>query len=103
MHAMQEIFGTMEGVETIVDDLLIHGRAKQEHDSRLRDVLAVARAAGLKFNMKKCRIGLSEVKYVGHVISKDGLKPNPERVEAINNMPTPTCKTYLQRFLGMCG
>ena len=70
------LFADMEGVKVIVDDL-IWGKDDEEHDARLKQVLTRAREVNLKFNAKKCKIKQEEVPYVGHVLSKDGLKPDP--------------------------
>ena len=63
----------------MVDDLLIWGKDDDEHDARVKQVLNSARGVNLKFNAKKCRIRQEEVPYVGHVLSKEGLKPDPEK------------------------
>ena len=55
----------------------------------------------LKLKKEKCRFRVSEVHYVGHVLSSDGIKPDPQKVEAINAMPTPANREDLQRFLGV--
>ena len=103
IQTMNDMFGDIPGVEVINYDLLIHGENHTQHDERLHQALEQARAVGLKLNRKKCHIGRSEVTYVGHVISSEGLKPNPERITTIMDMPTPQCKPDIQRFLGMCG
>ena len=78
----------MEGVKVIVDDL-IWGKDDEEHDARLKQVLTRAREVNLKFNAKKCKIKQEEVPYVGHVLSKDGLKPDPEKIRAVKEMKPP--------------
>ena len=52
-------------------------------------------------NKKKCQFLCKEVKYIGHIITPDGLKPDPEKITAITQMPAPTDKKGIQRFLGM--
>ena len=51
--------------------------------------------------MSKCQMGVTEIKYIGHTLSEEGLKPDLEKVEAITNMPEPEDKAGLQRFMGM--
>jgi len=80
---MSELFEDIEGVKAIADDLLILGKDDEEHDARLKQVLNRACEVNLKFNAKKCRIRQEEVPYVGHVLSKDGLKPDPEKIRAV--------------------
>ena len=98
---MSEIFSGIEGVEVIVDDLLIWGENQQQHDERLRQVLERARQKNLKLNKEKSQIALDEISYIGHVLSKEGLKPDPQKVRAITEMNRPQNKEELQRFLGM--
>ena len=47
------------------------------------------------------KLRLTELKYVGHIISKDFIKPDPKKVETILNMPSPTSAVQLKRFMGM--
>ena len=97
---MSELFADVDGVKVIVDDLLIWGKDDDEHDARLKQVLDRAREVNLKFNAKKCRIRQEEVPYVGHVLSKDGLKPDPEKIRAVQEMKPPQNTKELKTFLG---
>ena len=79
-----------------------YGEEKTEqHDVRCRQVLDRCRERNLKLNKDKCRFRVSEVSYVGHVLSADGVKPDPLKVEAIRAMPPPGDREELQRFLGV--
>ena len=105
----------LEGVQILRDDLLVVGygdtqkEANANHDENLRKLLDRAREVKLKLNSKKMNLKKPQVKFMGHVISKDGLKPDPDKVNAVENMPKPTCKketlsllgfiNYLARFL----
>ena len=60
-----------------------------EHDARLKQVLNRAREVNLKFNAKKCQIRQEEVPSVGHVLSKEGLKPDPEKICAVQEIQPP--------------
>ncbi|XDV38013.1 hypothetical protein PO909_007505 [Leuciscus waleckii] len=91
----------MEGLVNVMNDILVWGEDKNSHDSRLRKLLEKLRSINLKLNRNKCKIGLSEISYIGHILSKDGLKPDNEKVRAILEMPEPQDKSALQRFLGM--
>ncbi|CAC5387636.1 unnamed protein product [Mytilus coruscus] len=97
---MTEIMENIEGAEVIVDDILIWGSTIQEHDERLKKVLDRARQCNLKLSKSKCQFRKNEVEYVGHIISKDGLKPDPEKVCAVQKMKKPENKKELQTFLG---
>lgn len=93
-----QTFEDLPGVDSYIDDLLVWGSTEQEHDSRLRSVLLRAREKGFKFNPSKCQIGVSEVKYLGHVLGVFGVKVDATKVEAIKNMPSPKCKTRFGAF-----
>ena len=97
---MPELFADVEGVKVIVDDILIWGKDDEEHDARLEQVLRRAREVNLKFNAKKCKIKQEEVPYVGHVLSKDGLKADPEKIRAVKEMKPPENAKELKTFLG---
>ena len=99
-NCMSELFADVDGVKVIVDDLLIWGKDDDEHDARLKQVLDRAREVNLKFNAKKCRIRQEEVPYVGHVLSKDGLKPDTEKIRAVQEMKPPQNTKELKTFLG---
>lgn len=86
---MSEMFEDIDGVEVIVDDLLIWGESEEQHDSRLEKVLQRAEQRNLKLNKDKSQIKCKEISYVGHIVGKDGLKPDPKKIEAIVNMDAP--------------
>ena len=90
----------IEGAEVIVDDILVSGATIQEDDERLRKVLDRGRQCNLKLSKSKCKFRKDEVEYVGHIISKHGLKPDPEKVRAVKMMKQPQTKKDLQTFLG---
>ena len=71
------MFCEIEGVETFIDDILIHAPTEEQHDDRLRRVLDRRLEVGLKLNRAKCNIKCTEVKYLGHIISEEGLQPDP--------------------------
>ena len=97
---MSQLFADVEGVKVIVDDLQAWRKDDEEHDSRLKQVLKRAREVNLKFNAKKCKIKETEVPYVGHVLSKDGLKPDPGKIRAVKEMKPPENAKELKTFLG---
>ena len=98
---MSELFEDVDGVKAIVDDPLIWSKDDDEHDARLKQVLNRAREVNLKFNAKKCRIRQEEVPYVGHVLSKEGLRPDPEKIRAVQEMQPPQNTKELKSFLGL--
>lgn len=99
-RAVSQILENIEGCEVIADDILIWGKDKKEHNERLCAVLDRIKQANMKLNKSKCKIGLSEVAYVGHTFGTEGLKPSSEKVRAIMEIPEPRNKKELQRFMG---
>ena len=97
----ENIVEGLEGVANIQDDIIVWGSTKVEHDQRLQGVLERIRKANLKLNKDKCQFGVNELKFVGHVFSGEGVKADPEKIEAILQMPSPQDKTELRRFMGM--
>ena len=81
---------------------MVHGETEEEHDCNLLQVLNKCREIGLKLNPEKCIFGKPQVKFYGNIGGKDGLKADPEKVEAIVKLPAPTNKTDMSSFLGMC-
>ena len=73
----------------------------EDHDAHLKATLQRAAAKNLKLNPDKVTIAAQEVEYFGHVTSSEGLKPDPKKVKAIQNMPPPTNKEELQTMLDM--
>ena len=74
----------------------------EQHDVRLRQVLDRCRESNLKLNKEKCHFRVSEVNYVGHVLSADGVKSDPKKVEGIVAMPNPASREDL-REIPRCG
>ena len=101
---MTEMLEGIPGAEpiagAIVDDILIWGSSIDQHDARLRQVLNRAREFGLKLNSKKCQVRKDQVPYVGHLLTSDGLKPDPEKVRAVEAMQPPRNVKELRTFLG---
>lgn len=96
-----EIFEGLPGIHAIVDDILIYGRSRSEHDENLHKALSRAKAKGVKFNPDKCIIGATEVPFFGHIITSQGLKPDTAKVDAILKLKTPDTRAELETFLGM--
>ena len=99
----REMFDTLEGLEGVVnvaDDSLVFGRTKEEHDERLQLVLKRFRERGLKLNQNKCIFGVPKLIFLGHVVSKDGVSIDPEKLQAIHKMPEPTDVSGVRKLLG---
>ena len=103
---LHEKLDSLPGVEVIRDDILVMGygendeEANRNHDENLIRLLEQARKANLRLNSSKLNLKKSEVRFMGHLITKDGLQPDPEKVKAVQEMPRPTSKEELLSLLG---
>ncbi|XP_025763376.1 uncharacterized protein LOC112847002 [Oreochromis niloticus] len=102
---MEKAVGDMHLLQVLVylDDIIVFGRTLEEHEQRLLKVLDRLEEFGLKVSLDKCQFCQSQVKYVGHIVSKDGIATDPEKVEVVRNWPEPTDLKTLRSFLGFCG
>jgi hypothetical protein len=84
-----------------LDDIIVFGRTWEEHMRNLELVLQRISMAGLKLKPKKCQLCQKRVKFLGHIVSSDGIEVNPAKVEAVQNMPEPQNTTDVRAFLGL--
>lgn len=98
---MVDLFGDLPGVEVYFDDFFVWRETIEEHNSRLEAVFQRCLKVNLRLNKSKCKFLQSELKYIGHVIGGQTLKPDPEKISAIMSFPRPESKQNIQRFLGM--
>ena len=100
----QRIMDTMlegiDGARAIMDDILIAHSTLEGHDRILKQVVRRATEWDLKLNFAKCHIRQPKVKYVGHLVTQNGLEPDPDKVRAMREMPQPQNKEDIRRFLG---
>lgn len=100
-RAMEEIFEDEPEINPYFDDIAVGSKSIEEHCRLLRRTLLRARQANLKFNSKKTQLCLTSVNYLGHVLSENGIKPDPKKIKAIKEFAVPKNREDLQRFLGM--
>ena len=100
-QAMDRILARAPGCVGIADDVVVYGRDNTEHDKNLLRLMQVAKEEGLVFNSKKFVIKTSEIVFFGSVYGKDGIKPDPSKIEDTRKMPTPQDRGDLQRFIGL--
>jgi hypothetical protein len=103
----QELMNTvLQGCEDFaiayLDDILIFSKNSEEHKKHIKIVFDRLRKHDLKLKLKKCAFFASETEYLGFIVSKDGVKPNPKKVEAIKSMPPPKSVREVRGFIGTC-
>jgi hypothetical protein len=86
-----------------LDDILIYSKSKEEHEHHLRLVLQVLRELQLYAKLSKCYFYQKKIHYLGHIISEQGIKVNPEKIEAIRGWPTPRNVSDVISFMGLAG
>lgn len=91
----------LEGVICVADDIVIVGASQAEHDERLHALLKRCSTTGIKLNKSKVEIDCREFVFLGHIINASGIKPDPAKIRAICDMPTPADITDLRRFCGL--
>ena len=99
-RAIAQMRETLSGVDSIMDDIIVWGNNVEQHDERLREVLERAKSHQLRLSLKKCKIRQSEVSYVGHLLTADGVRADPEKVRAVIEMEQPKDISEVRRFLG---
>lgn len=96
---IDESFEGLSGIVAIVDDILVLGCTQEEHDNNLRAVLERSREKGVKLNEDKLEVGVSELEYFGHIVTSEGLKPDPTKVAAVQDMQPLLIKQSLKPSL----
>ncbi|XP_059360625.1 uncharacterized protein LOC132098573 [Carassius carassius] len=102
---MERLFGDQrhQSVMLYLDDIIVFSSSVQQHLQRLRMVLDRLRAEGLKVKLEKCAFFREKVRYLGHVISAQGVATDPSKVEAVAQWPCPSTVSELRTFLGFVG
>lgn len=102
---MDTLFGDLRwrGVLVYLDDLLLHGRTKEETLMLLDIVLSRLESAGLTLRLDKCEFFPERLRYLGHTIGQDGIQPDRERVEGLEKLEAPKDIKGVRRILGLFG
>ncbi|XP_063942643.1 uncharacterized protein LOC135150309 [Daucus carota subsp. sativus] len=90
-------------VIVFIDDILIYSKTAEEHAEHLRTALEILRKEKLYAKFSKCEFWLQEVQFLGHIVSRDGIKVDPAKIEAIMNWERPKTPTEIRSFLGLAG
>jgi hypothetical protein len=91
-----------KSVVVYLDDVNIYSKTWEEHLRHLENVFERIKKAGLKLSPRKCQFGNSELKFLGHIVGKDGIKMDPAKIDKVQNFPKPTNVTQVRSFLGLC-
>lgn len=102
---MEKAVGDMNILQVFVylDDLIIFGKTQEEHEERLLKVLDRLKEVGLKISLDKCQFCQTKVRYVGHIVSAEGVAADPAKIESVITWPKPYNRKTLRSFLCFCG
>ena len=100
-NVIRETLEGIDGAMNISDDILVSGKTHEEHDQNLRAVFQRLREKGLTLNKSKCEYSKDKLEFFGYVFSKDGISPDPKKVEDVVNLHTPSTASEVRSLLGM--
>ncbi|KAJ4438400.1 hypothetical protein ANN_14345 [Periplaneta americana] len=102
---MDSVLSGLKGISCYVylDGILTVGSTIEEHAQRLEEIFKRLWESNLKANPLKCSFAVSEIEYLGHIVSRNGVSPDPMKVEAIKNYPRPKTPRHIRSFLGLAG
>ncbi|KAJ9566605.1 hypothetical protein OSB04_002571 [Centaurea solstitialis] len=92
-----------EFVIVFIDDILIYSKTAEEHGEHLRKVLEMLKREQLYAKFSKCEFWLKEVQFLGHIVTQEGIKVDPAKIEAIKDWESPKSPSEVRSFLGLAG
>ena len=100
---MNAIFRPLIGkcVLVYLDDILVYSKTPEEHAQHLQQVLQVLAENKLYAKLAKCRINMPNTAFLGHIVGKDNIQPDPAKISIVADWPTPTNISELRSFLGL--
>ncbi|MCP4337402.1 MAG: DDE-type integrase/transposase/recombinase [Desulfobulbaceae bacterium] len=106
-RAVEQTLRGLNGVDSYIDDILIYGKSKEEHDSNLLAICSALEKAGFRLNKKKILICKTTLPMLGSILHAKGragleISIDPKKTEAISKFPVPTSVTGIKSFLGAC-
>ena len=90
-------------VVVFIDDILVYSKDHESHDTHLRVVLETLRKEQLYVKLSKCEFWLNEVFFLGHIVSKEGIRVDPKKIEVVVEWKPPRNVTEVRSFLGLAG
>ena len=90
-------------VIVFIDDILIYSETREQHEEHLRTVLQILREKHLYAKFSKCEFWLEEIAFLGHIVSKNGVQPDPSKIAAVKEWEPPKNITEVRSFLGLAG
>ena len=98
---MDQITDRLPGNIAIHDDICVYSKTQEQHNKHLLQCMKTAAKQGLVFNSNKCHISQPQITFFGTIFSAQGIKPDPMKIQALQDLPTPQTQKQLQLFLGL--
>ena len=90
-------------VVVFIVDILVYSKDREDHDTHLRVVLETLRNEHIYAKLSKCEFWLREVSFLGHIVSEEGIRVDPKKIEVITKWKPPRNFTEVHSFLGLAG
>ncbi|UYV69327.1 K02A2.6-like, partial [Cordylochernes scorpioides] len=102
---IQHIIGNLlwNGVCNYQDDILIYSSTFKDHIELMKKIFDKLKENNIKLKLKKCSFAKQEIRYLGHIIGHNKIKPDPEKTKVINEFPQPKTVKQVRQFLGLAG
>ncbi|XP_062541114.1 uncharacterized protein K02A2.6-like [Armigeres subalbatus] len=97
---VDSMIADIPGVRTSIDDAIVFGPNYEAHKASLDMLLQRLEEYGFHVKLEKCRFFQTEISYLGHIADRNGIRPDPEKIQAIASIPAPTNVSELRSFLG---
>ncbi len=98
---MDQVLRGLHFAYIYIDDVLIASTSPQEHLGHLRQVFERYQKYNVVINLSKCEFGTTEIDFLGHHVTQNGITPLPEKVKVIHDFPVPVNHKKLREFLGI--
>ena len=98
-----KVIAGMKNVVHFFDDICVYSKTFNEHIETIQKLFEKLRHVNLVLQPEKCEFFKPEINYLGHIISSHGLRPDPEKLKAVKEFPTPSNQKNMKRFLGLTG
>lgn len=98
---MSQLIQGIEGAFCFLDDIIVAGESREQHDMRLENVLKVLRQNNLTLNREKCKFGLTQIDFLGSTITKNTVRPSQEKIKAVKEFVKPKSVEEVRSFIGL--
>ena len=100
-HVIQQALQNCGNAANISDDIIVHAKTEEQHDRILEKVLKTLKEKNLTLNEEKCKFHMTQLEFMGFVLSKNGIGPTEEKVKAVANAREPKNASEVKSFLGL--